>query len=66
MAFSARIRVYHAWQAAEQEARRVHREHERNRAQGRIAQDRIPHALNLVADVRICHLKSPDILTPDL
>ena len=52
--------------SAEQEARRVHREHERNRAQGRIAQDRIPHALNLVADVRICHLKSPYILTPDL
>ncbi|VDB90633.1 unnamed protein product [Peniophora sp. CBMAI 1063] len=50
MAFNARIRVYHAWQAAEQEARRVHREHERNRAAGRIAQDRIPHALNLVAD----------------
>ncbi|KAI0032306.1 Vps5 C terminal like-domain-containing protein [Vararia minispora EC-137] len=50
LAFNSRIRMYYAWQNSEADARRVHQNHERNRAQGKILQDRLPHALNLVAD----------------
>ncbi|KAI0312300.1 Vps5 C terminal like-domain-containing protein [Amylostereum chailletii] len=49
-AFSSRIRMYHQWQNAEAEARRVKQNHERNRALGKIATDRLGHALNLLAD----------------
>ena len=32
MAFSSRVRVYHAWQNADADLRRVKQAHERNRA----------------------------------
>jgi sorting nexin-1/2 len=59
MAFSSRIRMYYAWQTSEADARRARQNHERNRAQGKIAQDRLPHALNFVADVRVVPLHLP-------
>ncbi|KAI0285806.1 Vps5 C terminal like-domain-containing protein [Russula aff. rugulosa BPL654] len=37
MAFSSRVRVYHAWQNADADLRRVKQAHERNRAQGKAA-----------------------------
>lgn len=51
MAFSSRIRTYHAWQNADSELRRVRQSHERNRAQGRIPTDRLGHSMSQIADV---------------
>ncbi|KAI0047793.1 Vps5-domain-containing protein [Auriscalpium vulgare] len=50
MAFSSRVRTYHNWQNADAEARRVRQTHDRNRAQGRIATDRLGLSLSQVAD----------------
>ena len=55
MAFSSRVRVYHAYQNAEAELRRVKQAHERNRAQGKTAPektDRLRHSYSQIGDVR--------------
>ena len=53
MAFSSRVRVYHAWQSAEAELRRFKQTHERNRAQGKVANDRLGHSSFQIGDVRL-------------
>jgi len=50
MAFSSRVRVYHAWQNADAELRRVKQAHERNRAQGKIANDRLGHSYSQIGE----------------
>ncbi|KAK0501324.1 Vps5 C terminal like-domain-containing protein [Armillaria luteobubalina] len=50
LAFSSRIRTYHAWRNAESEAVRVKQTHERNRAQGRIPPDRAGYGLSQITD----------------
>jgi len=52
MAFSSRVRVYHAWQNAEAELRRLKQTHERNRAQGKVANDRLGHSYSQIGEVR--------------
>jgi sorting nexin-1/2 len=55
MAFSSRVRVYHAWQNADAELRRVKQAHERNRAQGKTAPektDRLRHTYSQIGEVR--------------
>ena len=55
MAFSSRVRVYHAWQNADAELRRVKQAHERSRAQGKAAPektDRLKHTYSQIGDVR--------------
>jgi sorting nexin-1/2 len=58
MAFSSRVRVYHAWQNAEAELRRLKQAHERNRAQGKIATDRLGHSYSQIGEVRLPPLLS--------
>jgi hypothetical protein len=58
MAFSSRVRVYHAWQNAEAELRRLKQAHERNRAQGKIATDRLGHSYSQIGEVRLPTLLS--------
>lgn len=53
MAFSSRVRVYHAWQNADAELRRIKQAHERNRAQGKIANDRLGHSYSQIGEVRL-------------
>lgn len=56
MAFSSRVRVYHAWQNADAELRRVKQAHERNRAQGKTAPektDRLRHTYSQIGEVRL-------------
>jgi len=50
MAFSSRVRVYHAWQNADAELRRIKQAHERNRAQGKIASDRLGHSYSQIGE----------------
>ncbi|KAF8216563.1 Vps5 C terminal like-domain-containing protein [Mycena galopus ATCC 62051] len=50
LAFNSRIRTYHSWRAAEAETQRVKQTHERNRAQGRIQNDRAGYALSQIAE----------------
>ncbi|KAA1470300.1 Vps5-domain-containing protein [Dentipellis sp. KUC8613] len=50
MAFSSRIRLYHVWEKADADRRRVKSDHERNRSQGRIQPDRIGHSMSQIAD----------------
>ncbi|KAI0057475.1 Vps5-domain-containing protein [Artomyces pyxidatus] len=50
MAFSSRVRMYHAWQNADADSRRVRQTHERNRAQGKISTDRLGYSLNQIAE----------------
>jgi sorting nexin-1/2 len=55
MAFSSRVRVYHAWQNADAELRRVKLAHERSRAQGKAApekSDRLKHSYSQIGEVR--------------
>jgi sorting nexin-1/2 len=58
MAFSSRVRVYHAWQHSEAELRRLKQAHERNRAQGKIAADRLGHSYSQIGEVRLPTLLS--------
>jgi hypothetical protein len=56
MAFSSRVRVYHAWQNADADLRRVKQAHERNRAQGKVAAekgDRLRHSYSQIGEVRL-------------
>ncbi|KAI0705214.1 Vps5 C terminal like-domain-containing protein [Cytidiella melzeri] len=50
LAFSSRVRMYHAWQNADANVKRVKQTHESNRAQGRIPADQLSRSLALVAD----------------
>ncbi|KAF7356550.1 Beta-glucan synthesis-associated [Mycena venus] len=50
LAFNSRIRTYHSWRAAEADLQRVKQTHERNRAQGRIPNERVGYSLSQVAD----------------
>ena len=52
LAFSSRIRTYHAWQNADSNAKRAKQTHETNRAQGKIPLDQVNRALAVVGDVR--------------
>ncbi|EIM86643.1 Vps5-domain-containing protein [Stereum hirsutum FP-91666 SS1] len=58
MAFSSRIRTYHAWQTADTELRRARQNHDRNRAQGRIPTDRMGHSMSQIADAERRALES--------
>ena len=51
MAFNSRVRVYHAWQNADAELRRIKQAHERNRSQGKIATDRLGHSYSQIGEV---------------
>ncbi|OCH85499.1 Vps5-domain-containing protein [Obba rivulosa] len=50
MAFSSRIRTYHAWQQADGQARRAKQQHETSRSQGKLTADQIPRSLAQVAE----------------
>lgn len=53
MAFSSRVRVYHAWQNADADLRRVKQAHERNRSQGKVAAekgDRLRHSYSQISE----------------
>jgi len=50
LAFSSRIRTYHAWQSADSNLRRVKQTHETNRATGRLPSDQLSRSLSVVAD----------------
>ncbi|KAJ3504216.1 hypothetical protein NLJ89_g8051 [Agrocybe chaxingu] len=50
LAFSSRIRVYHAWKNSEAELLRTKQTHEKNRAQGRIPPDRLGFSLTQIAE----------------
>ena len=54
LAFSSRVRIYHAWQNADGNVKRVKQQHETNRAQGRLAPDQLSRSLASVAEV--CHI----------
>ena len=45
--------MYHAWQNADANAKRVKQTHESNRAQGKLPTDQLSRSLALVADVSI-------------
>ena len=58
MAFSSRVRVYHAWQNADADLRRVKQAHERNRAQGKVVAekgDRLRHSYSQIGEVRFLY-----------
>ncbi|KAJ6591516.1 Vps5 C terminal like-domain-containing protein [Mycena vulgaris] len=50
LAFNSRIRTYHSWRAADADLLRVKQSHERNRAQGRIPNDRAGHSLSQISE----------------
>ncbi|EMD38937.1 hypothetical protein CERSUDRAFT_47356, partial [Gelatoporia subvermispora B] len=50
MAFTSRIRTYHAWQQADSQAKRAKQQHETTRAQGKMTADQIPRSLSQVAE----------------
>ncbi|KAG5641906.1 hypothetical protein DXG03_003973 [Asterophora parasitica] len=49
LAFSSRIRTYHAWKAADSDLLRTKQTHEKNRAQGRIPTERLGYSLSQIA-----------------
>ena len=56
MAFSSRVRVYHTWQNADADLRRIKQVHERNRAQGKVVAergDRLKHSYSQIGEVRL-------------
>ncbi|KAF5383683.1 hypothetical protein D9615_003643 [Tricholomella constricta] len=50
LAFSSRIRTYHAWKSAESDLLRTKQTHEKNRAQGRIPSERLGYSLSQIAE----------------
>ncbi|KAJ7247618.1 Vps5 C terminal like-domain-containing protein [Mycena haematopus] len=50
LAFNSRIRTYHSWRSAEADLQRVKQTHERNRAQGRIPNERAGYSLSQIAE----------------
>jgi sorting nexin-1/2 len=53
LAFTSRIRVFHAWKNQESELLRTKQIHEKNRAQGRIPTDRLGYSLSQIAEVKL-------------
>ena len=58
MAFSSRVHVYHAWQSAEAELHRLKQSHERNRAQGKVANDSLGRSYSQIGEGHL----SPSLL----
>ncbi|KAG6821426.1 hypothetical protein H0H93_010150 [Arthromyces matolae] len=50
LAFSSRIRTYHAWKNSENDLLRIKQTHEKNRAQGRIPAERLGYSLSQIAE----------------
>ncbi|TCD71851.1 Vacuolar protein sorting-associated protein 5 [Steccherinum ochraceum] len=50
LAFTSRIRTYHAWQNADANVKRVKQTHEANRAQGRLPSDQLSRSLAFVGE----------------
>ncbi len=50
LAFSSRVRIYHACQGADAHLRRTKQTHESTRAQGRLASDQLSRSLAIVAE----------------
>ena len=50
LAFSSRVRTYHAWQNADAHLRRTKQTHESNRAQGRLGPDQLSRSLAIVGE----------------
>ncbi|KAL1740865.1 Vps5 C terminal like-domain-containing protein, partial [Schizophyllum fasciatum] len=50
LAFTGRIRTYHAWKQADSDLARQRSQHDRNRAQGKIPNDRIGYAMTQLAE----------------
>ncbi|KAJ7281472.1 Vps5 C terminal like-domain-containing protein [Mycena rebaudengoi] len=50
LAFNSRIRTYHSWRAADADLLRVKQTHERNRAQGRIPNERVGYSLAQISE----------------
>ncbi|KAI0666816.1 Vps5 C terminal like-domain-containing protein [Trametes maxima] len=50
LAFSSRVRVYHAWKNADANLQRTKQTHENNRAQGRLGHDGLSRSLAQVAE----------------
>ncbi|KAF9466094.1 Vps5 C terminal like-domain-containing protein [Collybia nuda] len=50
LAFSSRIRTYHAWRSADADLLRIKQAHEKNRAQGKIPTDRLGYSLSQIAE----------------
>ncbi|KAL1666430.1 Vps5 C terminal like-domain-containing protein [Schizophyllum commune] len=50
MAFTGRIRTYHAWKQADADLARQRSTHDRNRAQGKIPNDRMGYAMTQLAE----------------
>ena len=50
MAFTGRIRTYHAWKQADADLARQRSTHDRNRAQGKIPNDRMGYAMSQLAE----------------
>ncbi|KAG6919516.1 hypothetical protein DXG01_005106 [Tephrocybe rancida] len=52
LAFSSRIRTYHAWKTSENDLLRIKQTHEKNRAQGRIPSERLGYSLSQIAEAK--------------
>ncbi len=50
LAFSSRVRMYHAWQNSDAHLRRTKQTHESNRAQGRLGPDQLSRSLSIVGE----------------
>lgn len=50
LAFSSRIRTYHAWKSADSDLLRTKQAHEKNRAQGRLPTERLGYSLSQIAE----------------
>jgi len=50
LAFSSRIRTFHAWKFSESDLLRTKQTHEKNRVQGRIPADRLGYSLSQIAE----------------
>ncbi|KAG6890326.1 hypothetical protein C0995_009533 [Termitomyces sp. Mi166 len=50
LAFSSRIRIYHAWKNSENDLLRIKQTHEKNRTQGRIPVERLGYSLSQIAE----------------
>ncbi|KAH9940910.1 Vps5-domain-containing protein [Epithele typhae] len=50
LAFSSRVRIYHAWQNADANLRRTKQTHETNRAQGRFGPEQLSRSLQVVGE----------------
>jgi len=50
LAFSSRVRMYHVWQNADGNVKRVKQSHETNRSQGKLSSDQLGRSLAVVAE----------------